>query len=326
MVTYADALKNRFATDWSSVNINEPSFTGTQVLRDFPLSEIRPYIDWSPFFMTWELRGKYPRIFEDKIVGEQAKELYADANDLLDQIIDNKTLQANTAYGFWPAASEQDDIILFTDNSRTKELTRFHMLRQQWERRGQKEYRSLADYIAPTDSGREDYIGGFVVTTGVGADTLANKFKAELDDYKAIMVQAVADRLAEAFAEFMHERARKDWGFGQGEALDKKDLIAEKYRGIRPAAGYPACPDHTEKRNLFEILQAEENTSVELTSSFAMTPGASVSGLYFGHPDARYFAVDRVTRDQIECYAKRKGIPIEEAERWLSPNLAYDPD
>ncbi len=326
LVTYADALKNRFATDWSSVNINEPSFTGTQVLRDFPLSEIRPYIDWSPFFMTWELRGKYPRIFEDKIVGEQAKELYADANDLLDQIIDNKTLQANTAYGFWPAASEQDDIILFTDNSRTKELTRFHMLRQQWERRGQKDYRSLADYIAPTDSGREDYIGGFVVTTGVGADTLANKFKAELDDYKAIMVQAVADRLAEAFAEFMHERARKDWGFGQGEALDKKDLIAEKYRGIRPAAGYPACPDHTEKRNLFEILQAEENTSVELTSSFAMTPGASVSGLYFGHPDARYFAVDRVTRDQIECYAKRKGIPIEEAERWLSPNLAYDPD
>ena len=326
LVTYADALKNRFATDWSSVNINEPSFTGTQILADFPLSEIRPYIDWSPFFMTWELRGKYPRIFEDKIVGEQAKELYADANALLDQIIDNQSLKANAVYGFWPAASEQDDIILFTDNSRTKELTRFHMLRQQWERRGQKDYRSLADYIAPTDSGREDYIGGFVVTTGIGADTLANKFKADLDDYKAIMVQAVADRLAEAFAELMHERARKDWGFGKEEALEKKDLIAEKYRGIRPAAGYPACPDHTEKRPLFEILQAEESTSVELTSSFAMTPGASVSGLYFSHPDARYFAVDRVTRDQIECYAKRKGIPIEEAERWLSPNLAYDPD
>ncbi|MDC0287984.1 B12-binding domain-containing protein, partial [Rubripirellula sp.] len=326
LVTYADALKNRFATDWDSVKINKPCFTGTRVLNDFPLSEIRSYIDWSPFFMTWELRGKYPKIFSDQVVGEQAKELYADANALLDQIIAEKTLTANTAYGFWPAASDQDDIIVFTDETRTEELTRFHMLRQQWERRGQKDYRSLADYIAPVDSGREDYIGGFVVTTGIGADTLADKFKADLDDYKAIMVQAVADRLAEAFAELMHERARKDWGFGDGEALEKEDLIAEKYRGIRPAAGYPACPDHTEKRALFDILQAEKNTSVELTSSFAMAPGASVSGLYFGHPDARYFAVDRVTRDQIQCYAKRKGIPIEEAERWLSPNLAYDPE
>ena len=326
LVTYADALKNRFATDWDNVKISQPCFTGTQVLTDFSLSEIRSYIDWSPFFMTWELRGKYPRIFDDKIVGEQAKELHSDANALLDQIIADKTLQANAVYGFWPAASDQDDIILFTDEFRTKELTRFHMLRQQWERRGQKDYRSLADYVAPADSGREDYIGGFVVTTGVGADALANEFKADLDDYKAIMVQAVADRLAEAFAELMHERARRDWGFGHEETLNKEDLIAEKYRGIRPAAGYPACPDHTEKRTLFDILHAEKNTSVELTSSFAMTPGASVSGLYFGHPNARYFAVDRVTRDQIECYAKRKGIPIEEAERWLSPNLAYDPD
>jgi 5-methyltetrahydrofolate--homocysteine methyltransferase len=326
LVTYADALKNRFATDWDNVKISQPCFTGTQVLTDFSLSEIRSYIDWSPFFMTWELRGKYPRIFDDKIVGEQAKELHSDANALLDQIIADKTLQANAVYGFWPAASDQDDIILFTDEFRTKELTRFHMLRQQWERRGQKDYRSLADYVAPADSGREDYIGGFVVTTGVGADALANEFKADLDDYKAIMVQAVADRLAEAFAELMHERARRDWGFGHEETLNKEDLIAEKYRGIRPAAGYPACPDHTEKKTLFDILHAEKNTSVELTSSFAMTPGASVSGLYFGHPNARYFAVDRVTRDQIECYAKRKGIPIEEAERWLSPNLAYDPD
>ncbi|MGB0761227.1 MAG: methionine synthase, partial [Rubripirellula sp.] len=326
LVTYADALKNRFATDWDSVNIDKPCFTGTQVLHDFPLSEIREYIDWSPFFMTWELRGKYPKIFDDQVVGEQAKELYADANAMLDQIIADKSLTANAAYGFWPAASDQDDIILFTDESRTEELTRFHMLRQQWERRGQKDYRSLADYVAPVDCGREDYIGGFVVTTGIGADTLADKFKADLDDYKAIMVQAVADRLAEAFAELMHERARKEWGFGDGEALEKEDLIAEKYRGIRPAAGYPACPDHTEKRTLFDLLQAEKNTSVELTSSFAMAPGASVSGLYFGHPAARYFAVDRVTRDQIECYAKRKGISIEEAERWLSPNLAYDPD
>lgn len=326
LVSYAEALKNRFATDWDHVRIDKPCFTGTRVLHEFPLSDIRSYIDWSPFFMTWELRGKYPKILDDQVVGEQAKELYADANAMLDQIIADKSLKANAAYGFWPAASEQDDIIVFTDDSRTEELTRFHMLRQQWERRGQKDYRSLADYVAPADCGREDYIGGFVVTTGIGADTLADQFKADLDDYKAIMVQAVADRLAEAFAELMHERARKEWGFGDGEALDKEDLIAEKYRGIRPAAGYPACPDHTEKRTLFDLLQAEKNTSVELTSSYAMAPGASVSGLYFAHPNARYFAVDRVTRDQIECYAKRKGIPVAEAERWLSPNLAYDPD
>ena len=215
--------------------------------------------------------------------------------------------------------------MLYKDESRSDELTRFHCLRQQWERKGQKDYRSLADYVAPVGSGRHDYIGGFVVTAGVGADALASKFKTDLDDYKAIMVQSIADRLAEAFAELMHERARTDWGFGAAEGLSKEELIAEKYRGIRPAAGYPACPDHTEKRTLFDLLDAEKNTGVELTSSFAMTPGASVSGLYFGHPDARYFAVDRVTKDQIESYAQRKGRPIEEIERWLGPNLAYEP-
>ncbi len=303
----------------TNVVIDTPSFTGTRVLKDFPLAEIRPYIDWSPFFMTWELKGKYPKIFDDKVVGTHAKELFDDANRLIDQIIEDKLLTANAAYAFWPAASDGDDVILYTDNDRTSELARFHFLRQQWERRGQNDYRSLADYVAPVESGRQDYLGGFVVTAGIGADELAGKYKADHDDYHAIMVQAVADRFAEAFAELMHQRARCDWGFGQNEDLSTDELIAEKYRGIRPAAGYPACPDHTEKQMLFELLDAEQNTGVHLTSSFAMTPGASVSGLYFAHPEARYFAVDRVTKDQIESYAARKGKSIDEIERWLRP-------
>lgn len=323
LVPYAEALEKRFATDWSSVQIDKPSFTGTRLLKHIPLEEIRPYIDWSPFFSTWELKGKYPKILKDKVVGEQAQELFDDANKLLDEVIAGDLLIANAVYGFWPAASDRDDVLLFTDDQRKKELTRLHFLRQQWERQGQKDYRSLADYIAPLDSGRQDYIGGFAVTAGIGAHELAMKYKEELDDYKAIMVQAIADRLAEALAEKLHKQARADWGFGQAEDLSTDDLINEKYRGIRPAAGYPACPDHTEKRTLFDLLDAERTAGIELTSSFAMIPGASVSGLYFGHPESRYFTVDRMTKDQIESYAKRKGKSIEEIERWLAPNLAY---
>ena len=326
LVPYSEALEKRFATDWDNVRIDKPSFTGTKVLTDFPIKAIRPYIDWSPYFMTWELKGKFPKIFKDPVVGEVAREVYDKANALLDRMIEENLLKANAVYGFYPAASDGDDVILYQDDDRKTELTRFHFLRQQWQRKGTTDYRSLADYVAPVGSSRRDHIGGFVVTTGIGADDLANQFKAELDDEQAIMTQAVADRLAEAFAELMHETARKDWGFGVGEGLSKDDLIGEKYRGIRPAAGYPACPDHTEKRTLFDLLNAEENTGVELTSSFAMTPAASVSGLYFGHPDSRYFAVDRVTRDQIVDYAGRKGISVEECERWLAPNLSYDPD
>jgi 5-methyltetrahydrofolate--homocysteine methyltransferase len=325
LVPYATALEKRFATDWANVRIDKPSFTGVKVLSDFPLEEIRKYIDWSPYFMTWELKGKYPKIFEDKVVGKVAREVYDNANKMLDKIIADGSLKAAAAYAFWPAASDNDDIILYTDESRSEELSRFHCLRQQWERKGQKDFRSLADYVAPHDSGREDYIGGFVVTAGIGAEELANKYKADLDDEQAITVQAVADRLAEAFAELLHETARKEWGFGTDESLSKEEMIAEKYRGIRPAAGYPACPDHTEKRTLFDLLDAEKNTGVELTSSYAMTPGAAVSGLYFGHPESRYFAVDRMTKDQVEDYAKRKGISLRDAERWLGPNLAYDP-
>ncbi|WP_404304473.1 methionine synthase [Neorhodopirellula lusitana] len=325
LIPYADALSNKFATDWQNVQIDKPSFTGVQTLTDFPLSEIRPYIDWSPFFSTWELKGKYPKILKDPVVGEQAKELFDDANAVLDEVIANGSLKANAVYGFWPAASDGDDVILYTDESRSKELTRFHFLRQQWERKGQKDYRSLADYIAPVDSGREDYIGGFAVTGGIGAEALSMAYKKDLDDYKSIMVSAVADRLAEAFAELLHQKARNEWGFGKTEGLSTDDLIAEQYRGIRPAAGYPACPDHTEKRTLFDLLDVEKNISVELTESFAMTPGSSVSGLYFAHPEARYFTVDRITKDQVEAYAARKGWELSKVERWLSPNLAYEP-
>ena len=326
LVSYETACKNAFQTDWKELEVPQPAFTGTRVLTDFPLSEIRPYIDWSPFFMTWELKGKYPRIFEDKTVGSQAKELFHDANQLIDEVIEKNIIQANAVYGFWPAGSQDGDVVVFTDEGRKTELAKFHFLRQQWERKGQKDFRSLSDYIAPRDCGKPDYLGGFVVTAGVGADDFANHFKSQHDDYRAIMVQAIADRFAEAFAELLHETARKDWGFGNVETLTKEELIAENYRGIRPAAGYPACPDHTEKKTLFELLGAKSNTGVDLTSSYAMTPGASVSGLYFSHPEGRYFAVDRITKDQVESYSVRKGQSIEETERWLSPNLAYEPE
>ena len=325
LVPYAEAMEKRFVTDWSTVQIDKPAFTGVRVLKEVPLAEIRPYIDWSPFFMTWELKGKYPRIFDDEVRGHQARELFDDANQLLDELVASGSLIANAVYGFWPAASDGEDVVLFVDESRKQELARLHFLRQQWERKGQECYRSLADYIAPTGSGRADYIGGFVVTGGMGANELALEYRADLDDYRAIMVQAIADRLAEALAEKMHKQARDDWGYGKLETISTDDLIQEKYRGIRPAAGYPACPDHTEKQTLFDLLSAEENTGVELTASFAMTPAASVSGLYFGHPESRYFTVDRITRDQTEAYAQRKGKPVEEIERWLAPNLSYEP-
>ncbi|HEX3599997.1 MAG TPA: methionine synthase [Lacipirellulaceae bacterium] len=325
LVPYADALARRFKTDWKTVDIPKPTFTGPRVLENVPLSTLRAYIDWSPFFQTWELKGKYPKIFEDPNVGEPARKLFEDANELLDQIIKEKSLTARGVYGFWPAASEGDDIIVYGDDSRNKERCRFHGLRQQWERKGQADFRSLADYIAPVSSSRKDFIGAFAVTAGTGADELAAKFNRDHDDYNAIMVKALADRLAEAFAEYLHAQARHDWGFGQNEKLANEELIEEKYRGIRPAPGYPAQPDHTEKPILFQLLDAERATGIRLTESYAMHPAASVSGLYFAHPGARYFAVDRITRDQVEDYARRKGMTVAEIERWLGPNLGYEP-
>ncbi|HZZ28389.1 MAG TPA: methionine synthase [Pirellulales bacterium] len=329
LVPYDEALAHRFQTDWAAVDaagqIAQPAFTGRRVIDNLPLEKLVPFIDWSPFFLTWELKGKYPRIFEDPNVGGEARKLFDDARRLLDEIVAKKLLTARGVYGFWPAASLGDDVALYTDDSRQHELTRFHFLRQQWERKGQHDFLSLADFIAPAETGVRDYLGAFAVTTGLGCDELAKKFDRDHDDYNSIMTKALADRLAEAFAEYLHRQARTDWGFGRKEKLSTDELIEEKYRGIRPAAGYPACPDHTEKRILFDLLDAEQQAGITLTESYAMWPAASVSGLYFAHPNSRYFAVDRITRDQADAYARRKGLPLAEIERWLSPNLGYDP-
>jgi 5-methyltetrahydrofolate--homocysteine methyltransferase len=325
LLPYKDAQTRRFTCDWSTVDIPRPKFTGTKVLDNVSLTRLREYIDWSPFFQTWELKGKYPRILEDELVGEEATRLFGEAQVLLDQITKDESLSARGIYGFWPAANVGEDIVLFTDETREKELCRFHGLRQQWERKGQDTFYSLADFIAPLESGRQDYLGAFAVTAGLGCDELAATFYADHDDFNAIMVKALADRMAEAFAEYVHEQARGDWGFGQGENLNNADLIEEKYRGIRPAPGYPAQPDHTEKQTLFKLLDAEKQTGIILTEHFAMHPAASVSGLYFAHPQARYFAVDRISHEQVVDYAHRKQMSVAEIERWLAPNLGYEP-
>lgn len=325
LVPYAEAKAKRFATDWQNIEIDVPRFLGTHVLADFPLSTLVEYIDWSPFFQTWELKGKYPKILSDPKVGEAARKLFEDATQLLDEIVSKQLIRARGVYGFWPAGSVGDDIVLFTDETRKTELTRFHTLRQQWQRQGQTSFLALADFIAPVDSGRADYLGAFAVTTGLGVDELVAKFEADHDDYNSIMVKALADRLAEAFAECLHGTARQDWGYGASEQLSNEEMIAEKYRGIRPAPGYPACPDHTEKRTLFELLDAERQAHIRLTENFAMLPASSVSGWYFAHPQARYFSVDRIDREQVTDYAARKGVSVVEIERWLAPNLGYDP-
>ena len=324
LAPYADACRRRFPTDWASVRIDRPSFTGARTLDDYPLADLVSFIDWSPFFLAWELKGRFPAILDDPETGPAARELYDNARRLLDEVVRRRLLTAKAVYGFWPAASEGDDVVVYGDESRQRALVRFHTLRQQWERKGQDYFRALADYVAPVDSGRQDYLGAFVVTAGFGADALCAQYEAALDDYNSILVKALADRLAEAFAERLHAQARRDWGYGGEESLSPDDLIAERYRGIRPAPGYPSQPDHTEKRTLFELLQAEQRTGVTLTESYAMLPAASVCGLYFAHPEARYFALDRITRDQVEDYARRKGVSVQEAERWLAPNLGYE--
>jgi 5-methyltetrahydrofolate--homocysteine methyltransferase len=325
MVTIEEARRRRTPVDWDRARIDVPDFTGCRVIRSQPLDELLPYIDWSPFFHTWELRGRFPKILNDPEIGEQARQLYDDARKLLQDIVKGKLFVARGVYGFWPANSVGDDIELYTNDSREKVVTTFHMLRQQMTKPADQFNHSLADYIAPSQSGRADYLGAFAVTAGQGADELAKQFEAEHDDYNSIMTKALADRLVEAFAELLHERVRAEWGYGKEEHLNREDLIREAYRGIRPAAGYPACPDHTEKGILFDLLNAERNAGIHLTETFAMWPGASVSGLYFGHPDSKYFGVGKIAKDQIEDYARRKGMPIDEVERWLGPNLSYDP-
>ena len=311
------------------INLNgsiaaKPAFTGTKVFEAYPLKELVPYIDWTPFFHTWELRGSYPKIFNDKYVGVEAKKLYDDAQELLKRIVDNNLLQANGVIGFWPANSVGDDIEVYTDDTRKTLLTRIHTLRQQAEKVKGEPYYALSDFIAPKDSGVADYWGGFAVTTGIGCDELVAEFERDHDDYNSIMAKALADRLAEAFAEKMHELVRTDyWGYAKSEQLDTDELIKEEYQGIRPAPGYPACPDHTEKTTLFALLKAEENAHMHLTESLAMTPAASVSGFYFAHPQARYFGLGKISKDQVEDYAVRKNMSVDTVERWLGPNLNY---
>ncbi|MHB9048610.1 MAG: methionine synthase [Pirellulales bacterium] len=325
LVPYREAVARRFPTDWATVRIDAPSFLGVRVLDDYPLAELVPHIDWSPFFHVWELRGRYPAILSDEKIGEAASKLFEDAQRLLGEIVEGKLLRARGAYGFWPAAAVGDDIAVYKDTGRRHELARLHTLRQQWERKGTKAFYALADFVAPVESGRADHVGAFAVTAGAGADELARRFEAEHDDYSAILTKALADRLAEAFAERLHQIARCDWGYGREENLSAEDLIHEKYRGIRPAPGYPACPDHTEKRTLFELMNVEQATGIRLTETFAMHPAASICGVYFAHPESRYFALDRIARDQVEDYARRKGMGIGEVEHWLAPNLGYEP-
>ncbi len=325
VVSLDAARKRRTPIEWRAEDLPVPAFTGVRVLDNFPLATLRDYIDWTPFFHTWELKGVYPRIFEHPAHGAQARQIFNEANTLLDLIIAKNLITARGVYGFFPANALGDDVELYVDDSRAKTLERFHFLRQQSNREGSEPCRSLADFIAPKETGLRDHIGAFAVTSGIGLKELCDKFKAEHDDYNAIMAEAIADRLAEAFAECLHKRVRDEWGYGCAEGLSKTDLIAEKYRGIRPAAGYPACPDHTEKGTLWRLLDVQAKTGMQITESFAMWPGSSVSGLYFAHPESRYFSLGKIDRDQVADYGKRKGMSVAEVERWLGPNLNYDP-
>jgi 5-methyltetrahydrofolate--homocysteine methyltransferase len=323
-LTLAEARGNSLKLDWAAYAPPAPSFLGARVIETYPIAELIDYIDWSPFFATWELAGKFPAILDDSKVGEAARALYADAQRMLREVVDQQWFRAAAAVGFWPANSKGDDIEVFADPTREKPLGVLHTLRQQLTRREGKANVALADFIAP--AGRADHVGAFVVTAGLGGDDVADRFKNANDDYSAILIKALADRLAEALAERLHQRVRREfWGYAATEALTNQELIAEKYRGIRPAPGYPAQPDHTEKGTLFRLLGGER-IGVRLTESFAMWPGASVCGLYLSHPESHYFGVGKIERDQVEDYARRKGWTVAEAERWLAPILNYDPN
>jgi 5-methyltetrahydrofolate--homocysteine methyltransferase len=325
-LTLSAARANATKIDWAATKPVKPSFIGTRSFSSYSLAELAEYIDWTPFFQAWELAGRFPAILDDSVVGEAARSLYADARKMLDRIVAENWFTANATIGFWPANAQGDDILVYADEARTTPIATLHSLRQQLDKREGRANAALSDFIAPVASGVADYIGGFVVTAGIGEDVIADKFKAERDDYSSIMVKALADRLAEAFAERMHARVRREfWGYAPDENLSAEDLILEKYQGIRPAPGYPAQPDHTEKATLFELLDAEASAGVTLTESFAMWPGSSVSGLYFSHPQSAYFGVGKIERDQVEDYAARKGWDVATAERWLSPVLNYIP-
>jgi 5-methyltetrahydrofolate--homocysteine methyltransferase len=325
VVPLETARARRTPIEWRAEDVPTPAFTGVRALDNFPLATLREFIDWTPIFHAWGLKGVYPRILDHETQGEQARQIFTDANALLDVIIEKKLITARGVYGFFPANAVGDDIELYTDETRAEVLDRFHFLRQQANREGSEPCRSLADFIAPKETGLADYIGGFAVTSGIGAKELCDKFRADNDDYNAIMAEAIGDRLAEAFAECLHKRVRDEWGYGCEEGLSNADIIAEKYRGIRPAPGYPACPDHTEKGTIWKLLDVQANTGMLITESFAMWPGSSVSGLYFAHPESRYFSLGKIDRDQVADYHERKGMSVADVERWLGQNLNYDP-
>ena len=324
LVSLDEARQRRTPITWNAADIPTPDFTGVRVLNNFSLATLLDYIDWTPFFHTWELKGVYPRILDDERQGQQARQLFTEANALLDKIIGEHLLTARGVYGLFPANAAGDDVELFADDSRSIAATTLHFLRQQVPVESHQPCRSLADFIAPKESHLPDHIGAFAVTTGHGLKKLCDGFRAHHDDYNAIMAEALADRLAEAFAECLHKRVRDEWGYGRAENLAIDDLIHEKYRGIRPAPGYPACPDHTEKGTIWRLLDVEANTGIQITESYAMWPGSSVSGLYFAHPESKYFSLAKIERDQVADYAERKGMSIAEVERWLGPNLNYD--
>ena len=318
------ARENAFKTDWSAYTPPRPTFLGTRVFESYDLHELAKYIDWTPFFQAWEMKGRYPAILEDPEQGPAARQLWEDAQNLLREVLQKNWFRPKAVIGFWPANSVGDDIKVFTDDSRSGELATLFTLRQQLSKQKDRPNLALADFVAPV--GTPDYIGAFVVTAGLEEQLIAERFERQNDDYSAIVIKALADRFAEAFAEALHERVRKEfWGYAPDERISPDELIQEKYRGIRPAPGYPAQPDHTEKTTLFRLLNARQRIGVELTESYAMWPGSSVSGLYFSHPDAYYFGVAKVERDQVEDYARRKGMAIREVERWLGPILNYTP-
>ncbi len=323
-LSYLDAIANKPPFDWSGYAPVKPSFTGRQVLEDIDLRTLVDYIDWTPFFIAWDLAGKYPRILEDEVVGEAATSLFNDAQAMLKKLVDEKLIRARAVFGFWPANQVQDDDLeLYGDNG--EKLATLHHLRQQTIKPDAKPNLSLADFVAPKDSGITDYVGGFICTAGIGAEELAKAYQDKGDDYNSIMVKALADRLAEACAEWLHEQVRKHyWGYAPDERLSNEELIREQYKGIRPAPGYPACPDHTEKGTLFQLLDADGISQVTLTEHYAMLPTAAVSGWYFAHPEAQYFAVGKIDKDQVESYSQRKGQELAISERWLMPNLGYD--
>jgi 5-methyltetrahydrofolate--homocysteine methyltransferase len=329
VVSLQEARARRTPIPWRAEDLATPQFTGVRVLEDMPLATLRDYIDWSPFFHAWGLKGIYPRILEHEAHGVQAQQVFDEGQRLLDRIIADKLLTARAVFGLFPANAVGDDVELYKNRdalgSPDRVWGRFHFLRQQANREGNEPCRSLADFIAPKETGLQDSIGAFAVTTGLGLEPLIRQFKAEHDDYNAIMAEALADRLAEAFAEYLHKQVRDAWGYGRAETFRPEELIHEGYRGIRPAPGYPACPDHTEKGTIWRLLDVETKTGIKLTESFAMWPGSSVSGLYFAHPEARYFSLGKIDRDQVTDYAKRKGMDLREAERWLGQNLNYEP-